>query len=67
MKVSTYVQFQGKEFMTADLEKRVKEIWRHEGHTIKEIDTIALYIKAEDNACYYVINEAFSGKFNLEA
>lgn len=66
MKVNTYVQYHGKEILAADLEKRIKEIWRHNGHTIKEIDTIALYIKVEENACYYVVNEAFSGKLQLE-
>jgi hypothetical protein len=55
MKVNTYVQYHGKEVLASDLEKKVKEIWRQKGHTIKEIDTIALYVKAEENACYYVL------------
>lgn len=66
MKVNTYVQYHGKEILTSDLEKRVKEIWRQKGHTIKEIDSIALYIKAEENACYYVVNDSVTGMIPLE-
>jgi hypothetical protein len=66
MKVNTYVQYHGKEIQTADLEKRVKEIWRAEGHTIKEIESLALYFKVDENACYYVVNETFSGKVPIE-
>lgn len=65
MKVYTYVQYHGKEIQTADLEKKVKELWRSEGHTIKEIKDLALYLKVEENACYYVVNDIFSGKLPL--
>lgn len=65
MKVNTYLQYKEKEILTADVEKRVKELWRAEGHTIKEIESIALYLKVEEDACYYVVNEAFSGKLPL--
>ena len=60
------MQYHEKEVLTADLEKKVKEIWRAKGHTVKEIDAIALYIKVEENACYYVVNETFSGKLPIE-
>ena len=61
VKVNTCVQYFGKEVMTADLEKKVKEVWRQKGHTVKEIDSIDLYIKVEENACYYVVNDVLSG------
>ncbi|MGE5631969.1 MAG: DUF6465 family protein [Caulobacteraceae bacterium] len=66
MKVNTYVQYHGKEVLTADLEKKVKEVWRQNGHTVKEIDTISLYVKVEDNACYYVVNDTLSGMVPIE-
>lgn len=66
MKVNTYVQYQGKEVLMADLEKRVREIWRQKGHLAKELNTIALYIKVEENACYYVVNDILSGMLPIE-
>lgn len=66
MKTNAYVQYQGKEVLAADLEKRVKEIWRQEGNKIKDLLLIDLYIKLEDNACYYVVNGSFSGRLSLE-
>lgn len=66
MKVNTYVQYQGKEILAVDLEKRVKEIWRQKGHLAKELNTIALYIKLEENACYYVVNDTLTGMVPLE-
>lgn len=67
MKANTYVQYYGKEVMTADLEKKVKEVWKGEGRTYKEIKTLDLYIKVEENTCYYVINGTYTGKFAAEA
>lgn len=66
MKVNTYVQYHGKQILTADLEKKVKDIWRQKGHTVKEIDSIALYFKVEENACYYVVNDTLSGMVPIE-
>ncbi len=66
MKVNTYVQYNGKDILTADLEKKVKDIWRQKGHTVKEIDGIALYVKVEENACYFVVNNTLSGMVPIE-
>jgi len=66
MKVNTYVQYQGKEILAADLEKKVREVWRHKGRLAKELNTIALYIKLEENACYYVINDEVTGVVPIE-
>jgi hypothetical protein len=65
MKVNTCVQYQGREISAAELEKRVREIWKQKGHLAKELKTIALYIKTEENACYYVINDAVTGMIGL--
>ena len=66
MKVNTYVQYQGKEIQAADLEKKVREVWRQKGRLAKELNTIALYIKLEENACYYVINDTVTGMVPIE-
>lgn len=65
MKLNTYVQYQGREILASELEKKVREIWRQKGHLAKELKTIALYIKPEENACYYVINDSVTGMVSL--
>jgi len=61
VKTNTYVQFYGNEVLAADLEKRIKKIWREKGHAVKEMVSIDMYIKVEENTCYYVINGSFTG------
>ncbi len=65
MKVNTYVQYGGNEILTAELEKRVKELWKAEGRIIKDIESLDLYLKVEENTCYYVINGTYSGKLPM--
>lgn len=65
MKVNTYVQYGGDEVLTAELEKRAKELWKAEGRIIKDIESLDLYLKVEESTCYYVINGTFSGKFAM--
>jgi hypothetical protein len=67
MKVKKVIQFSGKEVILKELEQRVKEIWREEGNLQKDIKSMEIYVKIEENKCYYVINENISGKFDLTA
>ncbi len=66
MKVNSFIQYLGKEIPASELEKRVKEIWKANGGLVKDLLTIELYLKVEENACYYVINNDASGSFTLE-
>lgn len=67
MKAKRIIQFSGKEFILGELEQKVKEIWREKGNLQKDIKTLEIYVKIEENKCYYVINETVSGKFELIA
>jgi hypothetical protein len=61
------IQFSGKEVILKDLEQRVKEIWREDGNLQKDIKSMEIYVKIEENKCYYVINENTWGDFELTA
>ena len=61
------IQFSGKEVILNELEQRVKEIWREYGNLQKDIKSMEIYVKIEENKCYYVINENTWGEFSLTA
>ena len=46
--------------------EQVKNIWTGElGKDAADLKAINLYLKPEDNAAYYVINESFSGRIDF--
>ena len=65
MKTALYVEFAGKQTLDKDLVAKVKELWTAEGNKVKDINTLSLYVKPEESAAYYVINEEVSGKIEL--
>ncbi len=64
MKERFYIQFLGKDFEKVDLMDRVKAAYKEAGNkaAIKSID---VYVKFEESAVYYVINEKVSGRFEI--
>lgn len=67
MKVNQYLQYHGKEIQMTELEKRVKDAWKEQGNLVKDLQTIDLYVKVEENTCYYVVNGSVSGSIPVEA
>ena len=66
MKTSFYVEYAGKQVEEKDIIARVKELWVADGNKVKDLKTLNLYVKPEENAAYYVINDdAVSGKIEL--
>lgn len=63
MKSTLYVEYQGVKTKTDDFISEIKKIWIEAGNKIKDIKDIEMYYKPEENKCYYVINEDFSGSF----
>lgn len=60
-----YLQYAGKEFSSADLTAKVKEIWKEMGKKAADLKDIKVYVKPEENAAYYVINNEEAGSFGL--
>jgi len=56
MKTDVYVEFNGKKTNVELLTKRAKEIWKANGKLLKDLKSVELYFKPEENKCYYVFN-----------
>ena len=61
----TYIQYAGQETLTAELLTKVKAAYVAEGHKESAIKSVKLYVKPEDSAVYYVINEKAVGVVSL--
>ena len=65
-KTSFYLQYMGKEISTEEITKKVHEVWTKEyGKSVEEIKTLNVYLKPEEAAAYYVINEETTGKVTI--
>lgn len=65
MKTAFYVEYQGKQVEEKELVAKVKELWVADGNKVKDMKSLNLYVKPEEAAAYYVINEDISGKIDL--
>ena len=66
VKETVYLQYHGKEIDKDTLTARVRDIWTGElGNKEADLKEITLYLKPEENAAYYVINQDVTGKINL--
>ena len=61
-KTSFYLQYMGKEISTEEITKKVHEEY---GKSVEEIKTLNVYLKPEEAAAYYVINEETTGKVTI--
>ncbi len=59
-----YVQYQGAEEKVADLVAAAKAAFTAE-HARTKVADLKLYIKPEERAAYYVVNEKFAGRVNF--
>ena len=62
VKTTFVVQAAGKEVSMEDAIAKVKEAWVAEGNKEAELKEIAVYVKPEDKAIYYVVNGDVTGK-----
>lgn len=60
-----YFEFAGKQVNPTDVTELVKKAYVADGHKASSIKSIKLYIKAEDSAVYFVINDTETGKIAL--
>ena len=59
------VQYQGNEVSVANVEEKVKAAFVAEGHRASSIKELIIYVKPEEFAAYYVINEKYTGRVDL--
>lgn len=60
-----FVQLANNEIAVSPVIDQVKAEWVAAGHKESSIKTLNLYVKPEESAAYYVINEKHTGKVDL--
>ena len=65
VKANVVLQFAGQEANMDVVVANAKNAFIAEGHKESEIKEIQIYVKPEEYAAYYVINQEFSGRVNL--
>ena len=61
-KKTLFVQYNGKQVEEKDIVASVKKAWTDAGNKVGEIKTMEVYVKPEEDAVYYVINETETGR-----
>ena len=63
LKTSIVVQSLGKEITDKEIIASVKKAWTEEtGKKVGDMETLTVYVKAEEAAAYYVVNDTETGK-----
>ena len=62
---SIMVEYNGQSVSTDAVLENVKKTFEAEGNKLSAIKDLQIYVKPEDNAAYYVINQDITGKVNL--
>ena len=62
MKKTLFVQYNGKQVEEKEIVASVKAAWVEAGNKVGDIKTMEVYVKPEEDAVYYVINETVTGK-----
>ncbi len=65
VKPDIFIQFQGKETMLEDALEQARQQYIAAGHRVSSIKSLQVYLKPEESAAYYVINQKFAGKVDL--
>ena len=65
-KNTLHIQFSGKSYSQEELMKMAQDVWKYDlKQKVKELVSIELYVKPEENKVYYVMNQEFTGDFSI--
>lgn len=65
LKPEVYVEYQGNSALVETAIEKAKEQFVAAGHRVSSIKSLQIYLKPEDYAAYYVINQKTAGKVDL--
>lgn len=66
LKTTISVQFAGKSYTNEDLVKIAKDVWQYDlKREEKDLKSVDLYVKPEENTVYYVFNGTEEGCFAI--
>lgn len=60
-KVSLFIQYQGQQTSQEEIISAIHNSWTEAGNNLSDIRTMSIYVKPEDTAVYYVINDGDTG------
>ena len=63
--VEIYVQYGPGESSVQTVVEKIKAEYVEQGHRASSIKSLKVYLKPEDSAAYYVINDKVAGRVNL--
>ena len=65
LKFELFVEHNNNQVSHKVITEKIKEIWKNEGNKVKDINTVDIYYKPEEQSCYYVINDEVKGNFSV--
>ena len=66
LKNELHIQFEGKSYSQEDLLKMAKDVWKYDlKQKARELTSVELYVKPEENMVYYVMNKEMTGSFYI--
>lgn len=65
MKTNYIVEYLGSKVDVKTMDLKFRELWKEEGKLVKDIETLDIYFKPEENKVYYVVNSDTTGSFCL--
>lgn len=61
--LETYFEFNGMQVSIEDLVQKTKEAYVADGKELKDVDSVRVYINANERRAYYIVNDEEEGKF----
>ena len=66
MQADLHIQYSGKSYSQEELMNIAKDVWKYDlKQKASALNSIKLYVKPEENVAYYVMNDEFTGHFNI--
>lgn len=65
MKLDLFIELNGKKTDHKVLKEKVKEDWKSAGNKVKDLQTLEMYYKPDEDSCYYIINGTTKGKITI--
>jgi len=62
LKESMYIEFKGSQISQKDLFVKARHEWKNKGNKVKDLATVNIYYKPEEQMCYYVMNEGLKNE-----
>lgn len=69
IKESMFIEFNGNQVNQKDLFNKARQEWKDNDNKVKDLKTVDVYYKPEEQKCYYVMNkdskDELTGSFNI--